>query len=499
MSSPVLIEKALIKAREAFARNVTRSVDFRIRQLKQLRACIDDNYDQFLGALREDFRKPKFESVITELEFVKNDIKYQLDHIHQYVKPQRVARPAANILDDAYIKWDPLGVVLIFSAWNYPVQLMLAPLAGAIAAGNCVVIKPSEVAGSTANVMASLLPKYLDKECYPVVTGGADVANQLLQERFDLVFFTGSPNIGKLVYQAASKHMTPVVLELGGKSPLYIDDSVEGQLEVAAKRVLWGKLTNSGQTCVAPDYVLCSPSVQDRFVEASKKVLKDFYGDPAKSDSFARIVNDRNFDRLEKLLSATKGKVVVGGQTAKGERYIAPTLVANVTGNDSLMSEELFGPILPIVPVKSEEEAIQFINRGEKPLAMYIFSNKQPTVNKFLDQTSCGSVCVNDTLMQMVLHSLPFGGIGNSGIGKYHGTYSFETFSHSKSVLAKDYNPLIEYFASSRYPPYTDGKMKLLKVLAGPTPLDGLNYSQIFTVLGSFVVGIISTYVYSAL
>ncbi len=235
-----------------------------------------------------------------------------------------------------------------------------------------------------------------------MVTGGADVANQLLQERFDLVFFTGSPNIGKLVYQAASKHMTPVVLELGGKSPLYIDDSVEGQLEVAAKRVLWGKLTNSGQTCVAPDYVLCSPSVQDRFVEASKKVLKDFYGDPAKSDSFARIVNDRNFDRLEKLLSATKGKVVVGGQTAKGERYIAPTLVANVTGNDSLMSEELFGPILPIVPVKSEEEAIQFINRGEKPLAMYIFSNKQPTVNKFLDQTSCGSVCVNDTLMQMV-------------------------------------------------------------------------------------------------
>lgn len=494
-----VIEKALIRARDAFGRNVTRNVDFRIGQLKQLRKCIDENYDKLVGALKDDFRKPKLETVITEIEYVKNDIQYQLDHIHRHIGPQYVQKGMPNLFDDAYIKYDPYGVVLIFSAWNYPIQLLLGPVVGAIAAGNCALIKPSEVSPNTEQLMAKLLPQYLDKDCYHVITGGADVASQVLSERFDLVFFTGSTSIGKIVYQAASKHMTPVVLELGGKSPVYIDESVGGNLEVAAKRIMWGKFVNAGQTCIAPDYVLCTAEVQDRFVKAAQKVLKDFYSEnPQKSDDLARIINARNFARLDSMLKTSKGTVSVGGVTEGDSRYISPTIVSNVSPNDSLMSEELFGPILPIVTVGSDQEAIDFINRGEKPLSMYLFSNEKAVVKRFLDQTSSGSVCVNDTLMQAAIHSLPFGGVGSSGIGKYHGKFSFETFSHSKAVLAKDYNPLVEYLAGARYPPYSDSKLKMLKNLIAPTPLDEVQFKKIFTLVAAFLVGLGTMFVLKA-
>lgn len=486
-----IIEKAILRARDAFGRNVTRSVDFRIDQLKKLRKCIDENYEEFVGALKADFRKPRMESVITEIEYVKNDIQYQLDHIHEYVKPQHVQKGLANFFDDAYVHYDPYGVVLIFSAWNYPVQVLLCPLVGAIAAGNCALIKPSEVASNTEKLFAKLLPQYLDQDCYHVITGGPEEATRMLQERFDLVFFTGSPVVGKIVYNAAAKFMTPVILELGGKSPVYIDESVGSQMTVAVKRILWGKLVNAGQTCIAPDYVLCSPDVQDKFIKAAKEVIADFYKtDPKLSESFARIINVKNFDRINSLLSKTTGKVVIGGETDRDECYVAPTVVAGVSSSDSLMREEIFGPILPIVTVDSADEAIAYVNRGEKPLTMYIFSNKKDVVDRFLARTSSGSTCINDTLMQACVHALPFGGVGNSGIGSYHGQFSFAAFSHSKAVLAKDYNPVLEFLAAARYPPYTESNTNRLKLLIAKSPLDNLNMRKTLSYAFTFGLGL---------
>jgi len=485
-----IAEKALLRARDAFGRNVTRSVDFRIQQLKNLRKCINSHYEEFVEALKADFNKPRMESVITEIEYVLNDITFQLDHITEYVKPKFVDKGFANMFDDCFIQYDPYGVVLIFGAWNYPVQVLLCPLVGAITAGNCALIKPSEVASNTEKLFAKLLPQYLDQDCYHVITGGPDEATRMLNERFDLIFFTGSPMIGKSVYNSASKFMTPVILELGGKSPVYIDESVS-QMETAVKRILWGKLVNAGQTCIAPDYVLCSADVQDKLVNTAKKVVQDFYqSEPKKSDSFARIINSKNFDRLDRLLNGTNGKVVLGGETERDSCYIAPTVVTNVSTSDSLMKEEIFGPILPIVTVDSADEAIDLINRGEKPLTLYLFSNKKDVVRRFLEQTSSGSVCVNDTLMQAVVHSLPFGGVGNSGIGKYHGRFSFETFSHSKAVLAKDYNPVLEYLASARYPPYTPSNINRLKRLIAKTPLDNLKLGKTLSYVFAFALGL---------
>lgn len=489
-----VIEKAVLRAREAFARNVTLSSQFRIDQLKKLRSCLVDHEEEFIEVLKSDFRKPRLESIITEIEFVKNDIQYQLDHLDGHMRPQYAKKGLANMFDDAFIKYDPYGVVLIFAAWNYPIQVLLCPLVGAIAAGNCALIKPSEVASNTERLLAKLLPNYLDQDCYHVITGGPDEATRMLNERFDLIFFTGSPAVGRIIYNSAAKFMTPVVLELGGKSPVYIDDSIT-QMEVAAKRIIWGKMVNAGQTCVAPDYIMCTSNVQDKFIAAARKVMKDFYQSNMKSsDSFSRIINTKNFDRLDKLLSNTKGKVTIGGETERNTCYIAPTIVSNVESSDSLMREEIFGPILPIMTVDSANEAIEFINRGEKPLTLYIYSNKSDVVKQFLNQTSSGSVCVNDCLMQLTVHSLPFGGVGNSGIGKYHGTFSFEAFSHAKAVLVKDYNPLVEFLASARYPPYSERKMRQLKMLIAKSPIDGINWSKTFSYLMAFVLGIVTMF-----
>lgn len=391
-----------MKAREAFARNVTKSLKFRRNQLLSLRRCIDEHYEEFVGALHADFRKPRLETVVTEIEFVKNDIAYQLDNLSRYFKPMHVKRNMATMFDDCFVKYDPFGVVLIFSAWNYPVQVLLCPLVGAIAAGNCALIKPSEVASNTEQLFARLLPQYLDNDCYHVITGGPEEASRMLAERFDLVFFTGSSMVGRIVYNAAAKQLTPCVLELGGKSPVFIDESItDSYLEVAVKRILWAKLVNGGQTCIAPDYMMCTLSMQERFVTMAAKVLKQFYADdPKKSDSFSRIINTKNFDRLASMLSLTSGKVVLGGETDRDERYVAPTIVANVKANDSVMKDEIFGPIFPIMPVRDVSEAIEFVKRGEKPLTMYIFTKNNDVSKRFLEETSSGSVLVNDCLMQ---------------------------------------------------------------------------------------------------
>lgn len=356
-----------------------------------------------------------------EVDFVRKDIQYQLDNISNYLKPEYVARKGmANLFDSCYIKYDPYGVVLIFGAWNYPFQLVMCPLIGAIVAGNCAIIKPSEMAPKTEKLLAKLIPKYLDPECYHVICGGPDESTQLLTERFDMVFYTGSSNVGKLVYQACAKHLTPVVLELGGKrlfhfivffiteliyqflcSPVYVDQTAN--MEFAVKRILWGKFTNAGQTCIAPDYLLCTADVQEKFIKMAEKVIKNFFDtDPKKSESFGRIVNHRNFDRLKNALDSSTGTVVIGGETDRDSKYISPTLVKDVTMNDSLMQNEIFGPILPIIVVDNVDEAIEHIKRGEKPLTMYIFTTNKQVQNRFQDELSSGSIVMNDTFMHMV-------------------------------------------------------------------------------------------------
>lgn len=459
-----MIEKSITRARMAFIRNVTKSLDFRVSQLNALYRCIDENRDTFVNAVKQDFNKPGFETVMTELEFIKNDIKDQLLHIKDYVKPQYVSKNLVAMMDNAFIQYEPYGLALIIGAWNYPIQLCLCPLVGAITAGNCAIIKPSEVSPNTADALAELIPKYLDNECYHVITGGPEATQQLLKERFDYIFFTGSTQIGRIVNEAAAKHLTPITLELGGKSPLYIDESVPN-METAWRRILWGKLINAGQTCVAPDYVLCTPALQKSLLEFSAKIIKEFYGEnPQKSADLCRIVNQKHFERISKLMSSS-GKAVVGGDSDASERYISPTILTDVSPNDPIMNEEIFGPILPIVNISSAEEAIDFIKKGEKPLSLYLFSTNKKTLQKFINETSSGSICANDTVIHLTIDTLPFGGIGASGMGRYHGRFSFETFSHGKSVLIRDYNPVLEAIGSKRYPPYSESKLRFMNQL----------------------------------
>ncbi|KAH9526148.1 aldehyde dehydrogenase 3, member A2, variant 3 [Dermatophagoides farinae] len=491
-TTTILFNQALLKARDAFHRNITKDINFRIKQLEQLKRCLNENQEEIVKALDADFRKPRMETIISEIDFVTKDIEYQLKHIREYIKPRYVEKKGvATLLDNCHVKHEPYGVVLIFSAWNYPVQLLLSPLVGAITAGNCAIIKPSEVASNCEKLMAELLPRYLDRECFHVITGGPEEATRMLNERFDMVFFTGSTSIGKMVYNSASKFLTPVVLELGGKSPVYMDDSIN--MEIAVRRLLWGKCMNSGQICIAPDYLLCTKEVKEKFINIANKVLKDFFeGDAKKSESFARIINDKNFDRLQNLINSTNGKIVIGGDTDKETRYISPTIVTDVISSDSLMKEEIFGPILPIITIDSVEEAIEFIKRGEKPLTMYLFTNKKQVYQKFINETSSGSVAVNETILQMTVDEMPFGGVGPSGIGNYHGRFSFEAFSHKKSVMIKDYNPIIELIASCRYPPYNESKLKKLRMLVGRTFIDDVNFGKLFGYLMTFLFGAIA-------
>ncbi|KAK7861769.1 hypothetical protein R5R35_010788 [Gryllus longicercus] len=454
-SYPEIIQKA----RDAFQSGRTRDVTFREQQLKKLLRLYEENTDAMIAALAADLRKSKQESVLFEIEFVKNDIKHSLLNLREWVKPEKPPKGIVNLMDEVLIHHDPFGVVLIMGAWNYPLQLALVPVAGAIAAGNCVILKPSEVSEACANLMAELIPKYLDQDCYHVVQGGIPETTELLKERFDYIFYTGSTNVGKIVRAAANEHLTPVTLELGGKSPVYIDDTVN--MDIAVRRILWGKCINAGQTCIAPDYILCSKDVEQEIVSRAKQVFREWYGDNWKnSPDFCRIVTDRHFRRLVGFLN--NGKIAVGGDTDESERYISPTILVDVKPSDPIMQEEIFGPILPVVNVESPEEAIKFIVNREKPLAFYIFSDNSQRRKLLIENVSSGGICCNDTLMHVGVDTLPFGGVGNSGMGAYHGVYSYNTFTHKKSCLVKNYNPLGEKIASSRYPPYSDKKTTFL-------------------------------------
>lgn len=426
---------------------------------------IRENEQQILDALHKDLAKPKFEAVLSELDIVFNEVYYAIANLKTWMQQEYVGKNMATRLDDCFVRREPLGVVLIIGAWNYPVQLLLIPLVGAIAAGNCVIIKPSEISGATANLMAELIPKYLSQDCYTVVQGGAEETKALLQNRFDHIFYTGSQRVARCILQAASVHLTPVTLELGGKCPCFIYGRVN--ITAAARRLAWSKFFNSGQSCVAPDYVLCSPATRDALLPALRQIMKDFYStEPQNCPDLARIVTPQHWTHVMELLGRSNGKVVMGGEGNQEDKYIAPTVVVDVAEDDALMQEEIFGPILPILTVESLEEGIDFINRKEKPLALYVFSDESSVVNTVLNKTSSGGFCSNDGILHMTLPSLPFGGVGASGWGSYHGRWGFETFSHRRGCMLRGW--ALERLNGLRYPPYNENKLSWLRWSASP-------------------------------
>lgn len=445
--------------RARFESGATRSFDWRVRQLDGLIRFVEEREREILAALASDLGKPEMEAYGAEVSYVANDAADAKKHLRGWMKPERVSSPLVVQPGRSYIVREPLGVALIISPWNYPFQLLLAPLVGALAAGNCVVLKPSEIAPATSRLIAEHLPRYVDPECVKVVEGGVPETTRLLEQRFDHIFYTGNGRVARIIMSAAANHLTPVTLELGGKSPCVVDASAD--LDVAAKRIVWGKFFNAGQTCVAPDYVLVEEAVHDALLNRMVAAVRSFYGDdPKKSADFARIVNGHHHARLLKLLEGS-GTIACGGQHDVQDRYIAPTILKDVGFDAPVMQEEIFGPILPVLSVPHIDAAITHINRGDKPLALYVFSSKDAAQEKVRDRTSSGGMAINHVWLHLAVPELPFGGVGESGMGAYHGRHSFETFSHRKSVLKKP----TQVDPALLYPPYTETKSKWVKRL----------------------------------
>ncbi|XP_028254600.1 aldehyde dehydrogenase family 3 member B3-like [Parambassis ranga] len=457
--------QAVDRLRSAFHSGVTLPEKFRRTQLTNLMSMIKENEEQILTALHKDLGKPKFEAILSEIDIVLNELHYAISNLTSWMQPEYVSKNLATKLDDCSVRREPFGVVLIIGAWNYPLQLLTLPMVGAIAAGNCVVIKPSEVSAATDSLIAELIPKYLSQDCYAVVRGGAEETKALLQIRFDHIFYTGSQSVARSIMQAASVHLTPVTLELGGKCPGLIYGRIN--ITAAARRLVWAKFFNAGQSCVAPDYLLCTAATRDALLPALSQALEDFYGkEPQKSPDMSRIVSLRHWSRLIELLGKTSGKVVVGGERDQEDKYIAPTVVVDVAEDDVLMKEEIFGPILPIITVESVEKGIDFVNRKEKPLALYVFSDESSVVKTVLEKTSSGGFCSNDGIVHMTLPTLPFGGVGASGWGSYHGRWGFETFSHRRACMLRGW--ALERLNGLRYPPYSEDKLSWLRWTTSP-------------------------------
>ncbi len=451
------IKEIIQEQRIFFATNKTKNIDFRLQQLKILKKIITDHETEILNALKSDLNKSDYEGFLSEIGVCIKEIDDAIKNLRKWAKPHQVNTTILLIPGNCKIYYEPLGVVLIIGAWNYPFYLTIAPLIGAIASGNCAILKPSELAVNTSHLLAQLISKYFDENFITVKEGGKEINQELLAEKFDYIFFTGNAEVGKIVMSAAAKNLTPVTLELGGKSPCIVTENIN--LEIAAKRIIWGKFLNTGQTCVAPDYVLVNEKIKQSLLTEMSKVIKEFYGDdPSKSPDYGRIINDRHFQRLSELLK--DGKIVVGGEINQSDRYISPTIIDQVTWSDKIMQEEIFGPILPILEYNDLTEAIKLVNAVPKPLALYFFSNDKKEQERILLETSSGGVAINDTIMQVASTNLPFGGVGNSGMGRYHGKASFDTFSHEKSVFSRSF--LIDI--PLRYAPYLN-KINILKWL----------------------------------
>ena len=457
-TAPGAIPTIVEGLRRGFRAGRTRRRSFRLKQLDQLLLMLSERKHELLAALEADLGKSAFEGWLAEVALMEKEIAHTKKHLRSWMRPERVKTPLALQPGQCRIESEPLGVVLIIAPWNYPLQLAILPLVGAIAAGCAAVVKPSEVAASTSRVIAELLPKYLDRECFAVVEGGVPETTALLEEKFDHIFYTGNGTIGRVVMTAAAKHLTPVTLELGGKSPVIVDASAD--LDATARRIVWGKFFNAGQTCVAPDYVLVHRAAEERLLQKMTAAIRSFFGDdPRQSKDYGRIINERHHKRLTGLLA--DGEPVCGGAGDAASKYLPPTILRKVNPSSRLMSEEIFGPLLPVLPVDSVDSAIAFVNDRPKPLALYVFTQDDDVARRVLRQTSSGGACVNDTMMHLSVPDLPFGGVGESGMGAYHGKTSFDTFSHRKSVLDKS----VHLDLPLRYPPYDDQKAKWLKRL----------------------------------
>lgn len=421
------------RLRATFRSGRTRPLDWRKRQLTRLRDLLTDHREDIADALRADLGKPRAEAYRSEIDFSVREIDHTLDHLEEWLSPRSL--DVSGVFGErasAGTRYDPLGVVLVVAPWNYPAQLLLVPVAGALAAGNAVVVKPSELAPATSALIARLLPRHLDTDAVAVVEGGVPETTELLAQRFDHIFYTGNGTVGRIVMRAAAEHLTPVTLELGGKSPAFVDAGVD-TAEVA-RRLARTKFANAGQTCVAPDYVLTDPGTARALEAALAEAVEEQYGtDPAASDAYGRIVNERHFDRLSGLLDS--GRVVTGGQTDRATKYIAPTVLAGVRPDEPVMREEIFGPILPIVEVGGLDEAIDFINDRDKPLALYAFTDSDRTRERLAAETSSGGLGFGMPMAHLSVPELPFGGVGESGLGAYHGPHSIATFSHRKALL----------------------------------------------------------------
>ena len=425
-------EKYPIPLREFFDKGTTRDVACRIERLKALRRAIIEQMKEINAALWSDLRKSEGEAYLTEIGMVLGEINYHVKHLRQWAKSRRQATPLAVWPSKSWIMYEPYGVVLIIAPWNYPFQLLLEPLIGAISAGNCVVLKPSPFAPATAEVIKKIVAAVFEPGYVSVFDGEGNVAELLLSERFDYIFFTGGSHFGQHVMEMAAKHLTPVTLELGGKSPCIVGRGAN--VEIAARRTAWGKFINAGQTCVAPDYVFVHKNQRAEFVEAVRLTVKRFYGDrPCDSPDYPRIVHREGTERLANLIHAS-GQVVFGGEVNVEERYIAPTVLIDVEADSLIMREEIFGPILPVLTYREIDDVIRFVNKRDKPLALYYFGPKREA-REVLSRTSSGGACVNDTIVHLANPRLPFGGVGMSGVGKYHGKASFELFSNLRSVV----------------------------------------------------------------
>ena len=454
------IRETLAELRKTFESGLTRPLDWRREELAAVKRLLDEGEDELLDAMRADMGKPAAEARLTDLAVVASEIDVMVKNLDRWARPERVSVPLVQQPARAEVVREPLGVALVISPWNYPVHLLLLPMAAAIAAGNCVVGKPSELAPATSAAVARLARRHLDTRAVAVLEGGVEETQALLEQRFDTIFYTGNGRVGRIVMEAAAKHLTPVTLELGGKSPAYVDASAD--IAVAARRIGWGKFLNAGQTCVAPDYVLVHEEVEQPFLDALRETVRAFYGDePKRSDDYGRIVNDRHFDRLSGLLAATSGERAFGGETDRAERYVAPTVLTGVGVDDPVMDDEIFGPVLPVLAVGGVEEAVRVITEKEKPLALYVFARSKDVVDQVVSSTSSGGIGVNCTVLHLAVPGLPFGGVGASGTGAYHGRWGFETFSHRRAVLTKPSRP----DPPVAYPPYTKVKEWVLKKL----------------------------------
>lgn len=444
-----------------FASGKTKPITWRKQQLLALRQMLQDNEQAIYDALKKDLGKCQFEAYVSEFEYVLKDIKLFLKNLKSWSKPRHLGTPLLAQPGHSRIVPEPYGTVLVMGAWNYPLQLVLSPMVAAMGAGNCVVLKPSELAPSVSALLAELVPKYLDNDAFYVFEGGVTETTELLAQRFDHIMYTGSEMVGKIVMRAASEHLTPVTLELGGKSPCIVDDTTD--LKVTADRIIWAKFLNAGQTCIAPDYILVTAKQRANLIEALKvRLQRQYSAHPERSEDYGRIVNERHFKRIVSYLDGLESNIVCGGEHSEQDKYIAPTLVLNPPVDSPIMTDEIFGPLLPIIEVESVLAAIEFINKREKPLALYVFSKNQSHIDMVSQQTSSGTLCINDAVIFMVNSNMPFGGVGHSGMGAYHGKWGFDTFSHLKPIMHRSFIA----DAPVRYAPYSAWKQKVFKWLA---------------------------------